>query len=340
MQTQLQSQSQTKTVAGRTWHFSHAIGNITVRGRGFFYPSAVTIAPGGILYVLNSRHRYQGYTAPISKLTIDEDYLGEFGGQDFTWPQGLAVDKDGNVYCSEGYDHFVAVYNSDGDRIGQWGEAGSKDGQFKAPAGLAFDSEDNLLVVDGLNGRVQKFTREGQFLSGWGSPGSNDGELNLPWGITIDQKGDVYVADWGNNRVQKFSPEGNFLMSFGSTIADGGQLDHPAGVAVDSEGDVYVTDWGNNRVQIYYPDGDIITGLYGDARKFSKWAQEFMDAAQDNQKAFQRLDPAEFVRVGYFRRPKGIAIDDEDRIVITDGISCRLQVYAKDKDYLPPQFNL
>ena len=328
---------QTKTVATRTWHFNHVIGTIAVRGRGFYHPSSLAIAPGGILYVLNDRDRS---ASPISKLTIDEEYLGEFGAEDFTWPAGLALDKDGNVYCADGYDHFVAIYNADGDRIGQWGEAGSKEGQLRAPAGLAFDSEDNLLVVDGSNGRVQKFTREGRFLSSWGSPGSKDGELNRPWGITIDQNGDVYVADWGNDRVQKFSPEGNYLMSFGSTIADGGQLDHPSDVAVDSEGDVYVTDWGNNRVQIYYPDGDIITGLYGDARVFSKWAQEYMDSNADYVKAFQRVDPTEMVRLGRFERPKGIAIDDEDRIIITDGIRCRLQVYTKDKNYLAPQFNL
>ena len=38
--------------------------------------------------------------------------------------------------------------------------------------------------------------------------------------------------------------------------------------------------------------------------------------------------------------PEGIAIDDHDRIVVTDGIRCRLQVYTKDKDYLEPQYNL
>ena len=105
----LQTHTQTKTISGRTWHFSHAIGNITVRGRGFFWPTAVTITNGGIVYVLNSRHEYQGYSDPISKLTLDEDYLGEFGGQDFTWPQGLASDKDGNVYCSDAFDHFGKI---------------------------------------------------------------------------------------------------------------------------------------------------------------------------------------------------------------------------------------
>ena len=93
-------------------------------------------------------------------------------------------------------------------------------------------------------------------------------------------------------------------------------------------------------MQIYYAEADIITGLYGDATRFSKWAQEYMDANPDYVKAYQRIDPTELVRMGHFERPRGIAIDDEDRIVITDSTRGRLQVYAKDKNYLVPQFNL
>ena len=327
---------QTTTVAGRTWHFSHPIGWLAARGTGFIFPSAVAIAPGGVLYVLNRGSA----GAHINKLTFDEELINEFGFDDFVWPAGLALDRDGNVYCSEDLEHFIVVFSPDGERLAQWGEVGSEDGQFRGPAGLAFDSDDNLWVVDSLNDRVQKFTKEGQFLQSWGITGSDDGQLSRPWGITIDRSGDVYVADWGNDRVQKFTPEGNFLVRFGSLIADGGQLDHPSDVAVDSEGDVYVTDWGNNRVQIYYPDGEIITGLYGYARRFSKWGQEYMDANPDYVKAYQRIDPTELVRMGHFYRPTGIAIDDEDRIVITETARCRLQVYTKDKNYLVPQFNL
>ena len=61
---------QTKTVGKRTWHFSHVIGTIAVRGRGFYHPTAVAIAPGGILYVLSPG------TKPIKKLSIDEEFFG------------------------------------------------------------------------------------------------------------------------------------------------------------------------------------------------------------------------------------------------------------------------
>ena len=116
-------------------------------------------------------------------------------------------------------------------------------------------------------------------------------------------------------------------------------LNRPADVAVDSEGDVYVVDWGNNRVQIYYPDGDIICGLYGDARVFSKASQKVMDVNADYMRAFNRVTPVELIKLGNFDRPRGIAIDAQDRIAVTDGARGRVQVYYKDHDYVIPQFN-
>ena len=167
--------------------------------------------------------------------------------------------------------------------------------------------------MDGANSRVQKLTTDGQFLAAWGMPGSEDGQLDRPWGITVDREGDVYVADWGNDRVQKFSPDRAFISRFGSQIADGGELSRPSDVAVDSEDDVDVADRGNHRIQIYYPDGDVITGLYGEAREFSRFAQEVMDVNADCVKAFDRVEPTELIRWGRLERPRGIAIDEQDR---------------------------
>ena len=337
----------TTNVAGRTWH-CHALGRRNSVGKGFSIPTAVAVAPGGILYVLS-----RGVETPfgvfgerVGKLTIDEEFLGDFGGGalnvfgggEYIWPAGLAVDNDGNVYFSDEYRNLICVYDPDGQQLGRWGETGSEEGQLSGPSGLAFDREDNVYVVDSLNDRVQKLAKDGQFLLSWGSPGSGEGQLNRPWGITIDENGEVYVADWGNNRVQKFSPDGQFLMAFGLSPSEGGGLNHPADVAVDSEGDVYVTDWGNNRVQVYDCEGDIVTAFYGDATEFSGWAKELLEVSPAMVKALDRVE--DLTSLARFDHPRGIAVDEQDRVIITDSMRSRLQVYAKDRDYVGPQFNL
>lgn len=328
----------TTTVAGRTWHFSHSIGH-HVGPEGFTHPSPVEAAADGTLYVADTGAA-EGYApARIRKLRIEDEFICEMGTGDLIWPEGLALSQDGNIYCSDAYHHAIFAYGADGTQIARWGDQGSDEGQFERPSGIAFDSDDNLFVVDTGNARVQKFSKEGEFLGAWGSQGGGEGKLDQPWGLTIDQAGDVYVADWANDRVQKFTPGGTFLTRFGSLIEDGGQLSRPSDVAVDSQGDVYVVDWGNHRVQIYYPDGDIICGLYGDARAFSQAAEAVMDVNPDYVRAFNRVNPVELINFGKFDRPRGIAIDGEDRVAVTDGGRGRVQVYAKDKDYLVPQFN-
>ena len=127
-------------------------------------------------------------------------------------------------------------------------------------------------------------------------------------------------------------------MSFGSADEEGGDLDHPADVAVDSEGDVYVIDWSNQRVQIYDPEGSILTALYGDATEFSKWGKVVVESNPDVVKAYRRVE--DLTPMARFGRPTGIAVDEQDRIVVTEATRARLQVYAKEKDHMEPQFNL
>ena len=353
----------TTSIAGRTWHFSHSIGRPTAEHNqhmdgtmvgGFLYPIAVTVGGDGSIFVL-SRGLGFAYIRPVDvftrvgRLTIDQQHIGDFARAGFTWPAGIAVSKDGTVYCSDEYENCIAFYNPDNtfpfpdsnpdrDRLGQWGEVGLEEGRLNGPNGLAFDSDDNLYVVDSRNDRVQKFTKDGGFLLGWGDSGAGEGQFNRPWGITIDHKGDVYVADWGNDRVQKFSPDGEFLMSFGSSQDEAGSLNRPADVAVDSDGDVYITDWGKRKVRIYDPDGDVLAALHGDATEISKAAEYALNRNPEVfARAFQRAK--DLSQVGRFKRPTGIAVDQEDRIIVTDNPG-RLQIYIKDKGYVEPALNV
>ena len=193
-------------------------------------------------------------------------------------------------------------------------------------------------MVDAGNNRVQRFTREGKYLAEWGTKGAAEGEFNHPWGITVDHNGDVYVADWYNSRVQKFTHDGQYLMSFGAPGSGEGELRRPCGVAVDDEGDVYVADWGENVVQAYMPDGAYITTFEGDAQVLSKWAAQVVNANPDTIKARRRAKSLE--PEWKFYLPTGIAIDEQRRLVITDQMRNRLQIYIKERDYVDAQFNL
>ena len=332
----------TTTAQGRTWNFSYALGRNAAAGNGFTQPISVATDDDNVLYVLSrGAQGSDGKALPntrIGKMTMDHEFLGDMGQGDLTWPVGLAVDTDGNLFCSDEHLNTIFIYGKDGDLLDKWGTRGNGDGQFNGPSGIAFNTDDELYVVDSGNSRIVRFMKDGEFVSQWGGRGCGTGQFADPWGITVDSHGNVYVADWGNNRIQKFSSDGEYILSFGDELPDTLSLTRPSDVAVDSDGDVYVVDWGNKRVQIFDSEGEIITGLYGDAHEFSKWAHEVVQANPDALKAYRRVkDTAPLAR---FERPTSIAVDKEDRIIISESTRGRLQVYEKEKDYMDPQFNL
>ena len=340
----------TTSMAGRTWHYSHCLGRWTAEHNGqtggYAYPMDVAASGGDTLFIISRGHGFRNIGTGINmgcrigKTTIDENHIGDLARGQFAGPTGIDVASDGDIYVSDEQSNTISwfadkvmvfpEFDLKGERLGTWGEAGSEEGQLHGPAGIEFDADDNLYVVDSLNDRIQKFTKRGDYLAGWGGSGSGEGQFDRPWGITIDNVGDVYVADWGNDRVQKFSASGEYLMSFG--VED--ELRNPSGVAVDSDGDVYVTDWGNNRVQIFEADGTVITALYGDATQLSKAGVYNFNRDPESIKQL-RANEGVLEYLARFGRPLGIAVDDQDRIIVTEARG-RLQVYSKDHDYLVP----
>ena len=348
----------TITLAGRTWHFSHAVGRDNINA-GFRYPCSMAFAGDGAIWVLSRGmpiwpldHDFTvTYQPKIGKWSVDDGVqIGDFARNEFTWPTALATDSDGYLYCCDEYGSFVAVFGPDGpyyeipqydpagEALRKWGEKGSEPGQLDRPSGMEFDSGDNLYIVDSGNNRVQKFTKDGRLLDAWGCYGVTEGRLDRPWGITLDAEGYVYVADWGNSRVQKFSSDGRFVMSYGASPDDGDALRHPSDVAVDGDGDVYVADWGNKRVCIFEPDGGVIGSIYGDATEFFGPVKEAIEASPIYSKAYSRTD--DLTQMGRFDRPVSIEVDDQDRLFVVDSRRGRVQIYIKDPAYEDVRLNL
>ncbi len=320
-----------------TVRYSHAIGQPSQSGAGFNNPVDVAAADGGRLYVLsrsNMAHAEMGFLR-VTICTVDEEYIGQFttygkGDGQLVWPTAIAVDRaSGNVYVSDERRHDVQVFDRDGAFIRKLGSFGSDPGQLNRPAGLAVAPNGDVLVSDGLNNRVQRWSPDGQVLAVWGEAGSGPGQFNLPWGITTDRQERVYVVDWRNSRVQQFDADGAYLTSFGGPGDGDGSLDRPAGVGVDSVGNVYVSDFGRDRIQVYGPDGAPLTTLLGDAT-MTKWAAPFVAADPEMRELRQRFAEDVAAQERVFEGPIGIAVDDEDRVIIADCCKHRIQVYRRE----------
>lgn len=343
----------TTLVAGRVYDWTYAIGRLNRSEVGFSFQTGVVAGKDCTVYVVN-RGSERNSNVPfdggrVSKWTFSiepgqEEFLidmGRSGTQDgqFIWPTGVDLDSQENVYVTDEWLNRVTIYDKDGKLLGVWGTAGDGDGEFNRPSGIAIDQEDNLYIVDSLNHRVQKFTKDGKYLAQWGSFGTNKGQFNSPWGITIDHDGYVYVVDCKNHRLQKFTPDGEYITEYGSFGTGPAELNHPCDVAVDPDGDIYICDWANNRVQLFAPDGRFLTSLLGDAQELSRDAKVEAFSNPDAMKARRKahsLEP-EWRLV----MPQGLTFDAENnRLIISDTVRYRMQIYTKVKDYADPQLTI
>jgi DNA-binding beta-propeller fold protein YncE len=322
-------------VASRV-QFSHAIGQLSQRGRGFNNPVDVAVGDGNRLYVLNRSNiaHAEMSVLRVSIVTMDEEFVDQFttfgeGDGQLIWPTALAYDRvNGRVYVSDERRNDVQVFDRDGAFLHKWGKLGSGSSDLNRPSGLAVDPQGNVLVADALNHRVQRRSTDGEVLATWGEPGTGPGQFNMPWGIAADREGRVYVSDWRNSRVQQFSPDGDYLATFGGPGDGEGSLDRPSGVGVDSVGNVYVSDFGRDCVQVYAPDGSHLTRLLGDAT-ITKWGRVYVSVDPEMSELRTRHAKDVDAQERVFEGPIGIAVDDEDRVIVADCCKHRIQVYQR-----------
>ncbi len=320
----------------RAFSYSHSIGRNEFAGTGFRHPVDVAVADGDVAYVLNRSREDRPDGIRVSVVTLDEEYISEFGSHgeedgQFIWPSSIAVDGEGKVYVADEWLNRISIFSKDGEFLSKWGKSGSGDGELNQPAGIAIRG-DLMYLTDSRNHRVQVFTLDGEFRNKFGSQGSGPGQFNLPWGICLAPDGSVYVADWRNDRVQQFSGDGEWQASYGRPGAEVGRFSRPSSVCVDAEGDIYVADWENNRVQVLSPDGRFVAQMEGD-HVLSRWGKEKLISNPDmvRQRALAYgNDRGNFERT--FVKPVAVKIDKRGRLIVLENWPSRMQVYEKVRE--------
>ncbi|HEX3486697.1 MAG TPA: peptidyl-alpha-hydroxyglycine alpha-amidating lyase family protein, partial [Micropepsaceae bacterium] len=185
--------------------------------------------------------------APIQEFDASGKLLKSFGAGMFIFPHGLFVDRQDNVWVTDGQGkdgkgHVVVKFSPEGKvlmTLGKPGVAGDGNDVFNAPSDVVVAPNGDIFVADGhggnTNARMVKFSKDGKFIKAWGKKGTGPGEFSYPHGLAMDSAGRLFVADRENNRVQIFDQDGKFL-------AEWKQFGRPSGVYIDRNDVLYVAD--------------------------------------------------------------------------------------------------
>lgn len=170
-------------------------------------PLALAFDADGNLYVTD----VGGMFHRVHEFAPDGRLLRSFGAPGlFNFPNGVAVDGDGDVYVSDTNDGRLIVFGPTGSQIGVVSR-GPTESELGLPVGVAIDDADRVFVVDSIAHGIQIYRvmvpgdRTPEFLTSFGVEGTSDGAFAYPNGIAVDGRGRVYVADWNNDRLQVWS---------------------------------------------------------------------------------------------------------------------------------------
>ncbi len=132
------------------------IGHKGVAAGLFNAPTAVTVAPDGSIYVVDTLNdRVQVFT-PAGKFIRMFGTVGDAPGH-FSRPKGVAVDNYGNVHVVDALFDNIQIFNKKGQVLLSYGGAGQKPGQLWLPSGIAIDLSGRIYVADTYNHRVEVY---------------------------------------------------------------------------------------------------------------------------------------------------------------------------------------
>jgi sugar lactone lactonase YvrE len=208
----------------------------------------------------------------VMKFDASGKLVKSFGAGMFVFPHGIHVDRDGNIWVTDGRDnlptrgrgaaadaplppppakiigHQIIKFSPDGKVLLTLGKAGgNRQGEpadpssFYQPNDVITNANGDIFVVEGHGDtaavqRLAKFDKTGKFIKETGKRGSGPGEFLQPHALAWDSKGRLFVADRSNNRIQIYDQDLNLL--------DTGwqQYSRISGIWIDKNDTLYAAD--------------------------------------------------------------------------------------------------
>jgi sugar lactone lactonase YvrE len=187
---------------------------------------------------------------PILKFDANGTLVRSFGRGLVAWPHGMHVDREGNVWVTDGradtargIGHQVLKFSPEGQLLMQLGTKGGarEPGYFFQPNAVYVAPDGSIFVAEGhssgptANARVLKFDRAGNLVLSFGSKGTGPGQFDQPHALAMDSRGRLFVGDRTNNRIQIFDQQGTLLDTWY-------QFSRASGIFIDANDTIYVAD--------------------------------------------------------------------------------------------------
>lgn len=290
--------------------------------------------------VNNRIRKIEASTTKISTIAGIGNFYGDNGSATaatLNYPQGVAVDKEGNVYIADRSNNRIRKINAlDGIITSFIGSGGTSSLLINTTNSVAKNEVDipyvTNVVADTLTGNlfintrpvILKYTKSTGMVSWYaGMLGSTNftenvaattAVFNAAIDIAIDKSGNVYTIETSSNTIRKITASTgkiNTVVNSSRTAGfsgDGGnalaaKIASPYCLAFDNVNNMYIGDLGNNRIRKVTPAGVITTIAGTGVAGFSG----------DNGLATQ-------AKIGY---PVGIAVDNFSNVIFIDGTRIR-----------------
>ena len=256
-----------KMPAGRTWGSTSAV-EIDKDGTSIWVAERC-----GANSCLNSN------LDPILKFDANGNLVKSFGAGMLIFPHGIHVDRDGNVWVTDGQDnlprrgrgaapdsplppapakivgHNVYKFSPDGTLLLTLGKPGGarEPDYFWQPNDVLVAPNGTIYVAEGhsstdtANARILVFDKTGKFLKSIGKKGTGRVEFDQPHALAMDSRGRLFVGDRSNNRIQILDQNGRF-------IAEWKQFSRPSGIYIDRNDVIYVADSESGSVAPNRPE--------------------------------------------------------------------------------------
>ena len=233
-------------------HLIHSWGANT-----FLVPHGITVDQANNVFLTDVALQQVFKFSHDGKLlfSVGEPRVGKWDATHFNQPTDIAIRADGSFYVSDGYvNSRVALFDSHGTWLREWGQKGAGHGEFSNPHGLSFvTGNTDVIVADRENSRLQLFDRNGTFKRDW--TGVKDATTTgRVFSVATDADGSLYVGirradyDTAHTGVLKLDRDWKIVAAVGFDRPGDPVFNAVHDLAVGRDGSIYVAETRTKRV--------------------------------------------------------------------------------------------